>query len=209
MRKSVKTTGGLSQEAAQEIIGRDSFLGLGESREVFGISPSNGEMKRIYRVPFTEEELEGRSDTHILALVFPISPSRAARKDVRNRRYLHHILYEECLKWEGMELFMQDCGPRWVLLYKKAKHHLHTWEEQLELLEANEKVPPASVLLCIAIEYAIVTGRILFEGSCIRCRDTINGGSIVISNYGREYKALPYCDDYKGFVGIATEIVPD
>lgn len=168
-------------QRAREIMGTN-FFGPDDASTHFGVTPSKAQLEALSEIPFTEEELIEKRQSHILAACFPLSVSDIRRR-VRSEMFCEDLWYDE-------ELFANRRGSTcWQLVRKSPVESSisKSWDEQRALLAKQEYSPLASVLIYIIIGHFLKTGECLFPGLYVRCQDVdSHGGGVYLGNFGSE-----------------------
>ena len=160
-----------SQKQARAIMGAN-FFGVEEAIRHFGANPSSQQLVHLAEVPFTEEALQSRKDTHILAAVF-----RMSILDIRGLFKDQSLFYEQ--DWYNKEKFAKDKGQLGWQLVRKTPVPGSTnkiWAEQQALLAPDEQTPAARVVVYTIIGHFKATGERLFKDVYVRCSDLGSDG---------------------------------
>ena len=151
---------------AREIMGRNMF-GIEEAIKHFGVNPSKDQLAALAEVTFSEQELSGKKDTHVLVAVFPLSIL-----EIRGKVAESSLFYDQ--DWYNKEAFAKGKGIlSWHLVRKTpvANSTSKRWDEQQALLAKNEQTPTAQVMVYTIIGQYLATGERLFENVYVRCSD--------------------------------------
>lgn len=146
-----------SQARACEIMGRN-FFGIEEAIQYLKITPTQSKISTLAEVPFTEEELLEKKDTHMLVAFFPISILEIYKKYRKLFFRNSDVWFSE---WYRRQTFANDRGnTAWRLICKTPiKGSIDkTWREQQMLLAKNEEVPTAQMMVYMIIGHYLVTG---------------------------------------------------
>ncbi|HBM45377.1 MAG: hypothetical protein UT05_C0011G0021 [Parcubacteria group bacterium GW2011_GWF2_38_76] len=140
-------------------------------------------------VPFSREELETCKDTHILVAICSVSILDIREKvlELGERNYkmigVFKGFYPSCQPaWYNEELFAKEkCKYGWYLVrkYPVSGSFKKTYEEQLSLLEGNEKNPNAALVLYTIIAHYLLTHEKLFKNRYIRTSSVASDGNHV------------------------------
>jgi len=150
-----------SQKRAREIMEKN-FFGIEEAIKYFGVNPSEEQLKTLSEIPFSEEVLQKTKDTHVLVAVFPLSIL-----DIRGKT--KHLFYNQ--DWYNQQDFAKDYGKiGWQLVHKAPvdRSTSKNWEQQQQLLEENEQVPSAQIMVYTIIGHYLATKERLFENIYVR-----------------------------------------
>lgn len=163
-----------SQEKAREIMGKN-FFGIEEAIKHYGVNPTKRQLACLAQIPWSEEELTLRKNTHVLVAVFPLSilDIREIVKKIPNRT----LFYNQ--DWYDKEAFAKDKGEiGWQLVRKTPvpDSTKKTWGEQQALLTEEDEAPRAQVMVYTIIGHFLATGERLFEKVYVRCIDLDSGG---------------------------------
>ena len=166
----------LSQLRARQIMGQ-GFFGVREAIRHFGIRPTAEQLATLAEVPFRVEVLQESKDTHLLVADFgpSIIDVKAGHPD---------LFYSEEDAWYSNQGFAKEKGKIcWRLVCKDVVpgSTSKTWEQQQALLQPNEEVPRARVMVYAIIGHFLVTGEHLFENVYARCRNLSSDGRRVSS----------------------------
>jgi len=164
----------ISQQKAREIMGKNMF-GIEEAVRHFGISPTYGQLAVLSAIPFTEEELQQRKDTHVLVAVFPLSILEI-REKVDDKR----LFYDQ--DWYDGQAFAKEYGQvGWQLVQKTPVDNSTSknWQEQLALVSEEDEVPIAQVMVYAIIGHCLATGERLFKCIYVRTSSVVSGGDRV------------------------------
>ncbi len=209
-----------SPARARAIMGRN-FFGIEEVIHHLGskpLGPIKLNLATLAAIPFSEEMLEVRKDSHILVLRMPLS-----LEDIRNvfppemfwvspagNRSLNDLV------WYG---FAKNRGPvGWHLVARRPMNAPCDVEELRRLLLPNERVPSARVMMYTVITHFLATGEYLLpkgdEDDYARTSNIFRVGDHSYHVYlgAFDNKGL-YVGGYgsSGWwdgIGFATEVVP-
>lgn len=189
-----------SQKRAHEIMGQ-SFFGIEEAIQHFGVNPTKQQLAALSEIPFTEGELEECKNTHVLVAVFPLS--------ILEIRGTSKLLYDQL--WYNQESFAKDHGDvSWHLVKKTpvANSTSKTWSEQQDLLAKNEETSTARIMVYTIIGHYLATGERLFEQIYVRCSDVDSYGSRVgvggFNSYGLDVDDGGWVGYRSSSVGLAS-----
>lgn len=158
----------VSDTEAQTIMG-ENFFGLADAVRHFGVRPTQEDVARLATVPFSAAVLQACSETHVLAVVFPLS-ILAIRGKVHPR-----LFYEPEKGSYEDELWAQTASDhaQWHLVLKEPVRHslLTTWESGTKLLMRREEVPTAQIMVYTIIGHFLTAGERLFPTVYVRCSD--------------------------------------
>lgn len=149
---------------AQAIMGKNYF-GIEEAKKYFGIVPTKEQLSTLSKIPFSDETLKKYCNTHLLVSVFPLSLVDVREKNVG-------LFYR--FRWYITEDFAKEKGEASWQLIRKApvSGSLNVpMSEQLILLDDNEDVPTARIMVYAIIGHFLSTGERLFEQTDVRCSD--------------------------------------
>ena len=181
-----------SQKRAREIMGQN-FFGIEEAIKHFGVNPSRMQTAILSEVPFTEEVLSVSKDTHVLVAVFPMSILDIRGKIERKLFYSHEDA------WYNKQMFAKDRGEiDWRLVRKTPVENSisKSWNEQQALLDKNEEMPSAQVIVYTVIGYYLATGERLFENVYVRTSSVDSGGDRVgLGYFGERGLGVNVCWD--------------
>ncbi|MDD5290878.1 MAG: hypothetical protein PHZ04_02060 [Patescibacteria group bacterium] len=180
-----------SQSIARAIMG-NNFFGVEEAIKHFRVNPTNQQLAALYEIPFPEAVLRELKDTHILVAVFPLSIL-----EIRNR--VGSKLFCKRFK-SNNESFMREHGElSWQLVCKTVNYNLiwKSWEEQLELLDEDDEVPTAQVMV-----YTIL-GRYLATGECLCERYFHRTSTIDFESYSSDVRRVTVHFHPHPYEGIA------
>ena len=163
----------VSQKEARATMG-ENYFGIEEAVNAFGIKPTPAQLSALSEVPFTEIELRERRQTHILVAVFPLSII-----EIRDK-VAHSLFFDP--RWYEKESFAALRGDAsWQLIRKMPVPNStnKNWREQQMLLEQNEEVPTARVMVYAIIGHYLHTGERLLGNTYNRCSDLDSRGDRV------------------------------
>lgn len=168
-----------SQIRARQIMGRN-FLGVEEAVRHLKVNPSEADLQALAEVPFSEEVLTSCKNTHVLVADFGLSIC-----DVRSRVKRQLFYRHEDAWYNGEEFAKKTSKPCWRLLAKTAvpASFIKTFADQQALLNKDEEVPEARVVVYTIILYYLATGERLFDSCYVRCSDTSSDGNRVNVGY--------------------------
>ncbi len=200
-----------TQKLARAIMGSLSaggYFGIEEAIRHFGVKPTLAQLATLAEIPFTEAVLQECKDTHILVAVFPMSIL-----DIR-KRVERKLFYSHENAWYNTQSFAEKKGEaRWRLIKKTPVLNStgKTWNEQKELLNENEEILKARVMVYTIIGHYLATGERLFRNVYVRCADLdsddnrVNVGSFNQAGLYVNYWRDSYRYDY---IGLASSIRP-
>jgi len=161
-----------NQKRAREIMGKN-FFGIEEAIKYFGVNPSEEQLKTLSEISFSEDVLRELKDTHILVAVFPISILEIRERAERNLFYSHEN------SWYNDQSFAREKGTiSWELVKKTPVPNStsKSWKEQQKLLQDNEQVPSAQIMVYTIIGHYLATKERLFENIYVRTSSLDSGG---------------------------------
>ena len=165
-----------SQKRGREIMEKN-FFGIEEAIKYFGVNPSEEQVKTLSEIPFSEEVLQKTKDTHVLVAVFPLSIL-----DIRGKT--KHLFYNQ--DWYNQQDFAKEKGMvEWRLIKKTPVPNStsKSWKEQQQLLEENEQVPSAQIMVYTIIGHYLAIKERLFENIYVRTFSLDSDGSRVSVGY--------------------------
>ncbi len=149
---------------AQAIMGKN-FFGVEEAKKYFNIVPTEEQLLTLSKIPFSDATLGKCRETHLLISVFPLS-----LLDVREKN--KELFYR--FRWFVTEDFAKERGDAsWQLVRKTpVPSSLNVpMSDQLILMNDNEDVPSARIMVYAIIGYFLSTSERLFEQTNVRCSD--------------------------------------
>ncbi len=180
-----------SQIRAHAIMGMNYF-GINEAIAHFGFNPHVLQRAFLDDVTFTDEVLEARKNTHVLAVVVPISIM-----DLRDRASSYGLFREE--DWYCKEIFANDKGGSgWRLISKTPVPNSvsETWHKQKSLLGMGERIPPVRAVLYTMIGHFLATGVRLFREVSVCCCDLDwQGRHVTVGNFNSTGLSIGTSDD--------------
>jgi len=156
-----------SQKLARDIMGKN-FFGVEEAFKYFKVSLTKTQLIAFSKVPFSKEILSRCKDTHILVATL-LSILNIRNKVERKLFFCHRDA------WYNNQSFVKTPGSiEWKLVRKNPveKSFSKTWKEQNTLLNENEEIPTAQVMVYTIIGHYLASGERLFEDIYIRTSDT-------------------------------------
>jgi len=159
-----------SQKRAREIMGKN-FFGVEEAIQYFGVNPTYTQTLVLSEIPFSEEVLQKAKDTHVLVAVFPLSVLEIRGK-VDSK-----LFYDQ--SWYNKESFAKERGEAsWQLVRKTPVDNSTSknWQEQLTLINEEDEVPTAQVMVYTIIGHYLATGERLFEHIYVRTSSVVSDG---------------------------------
>lgn len=149
---------------AREIMNKN-FFGIEEASKYFGPNPTCQQLVALSEIPFSEAVLEQYKDTHLLIAIFPLSLLDMQKKFGIGR---DGMLFDGLTDWESFknEDFIEEQGEiSWQLICKTPVEDSASknWEEQMELVNQNNKVPTAREVFYTIIGNYLAAGEILFN----------------------------------------------
>jgi hypothetical protein len=170
-----------SQIRAREIMGKN-FLGIEETMRHFNAAFTPEELATLAEIPFSEAELEECKNTHLLVCGYPMTILDIRAKAPNKKPKKTFYSYKDA--WYNTQAFAtnEKVGLRWYLIRKTAVEDSFskTFDDQKQLLGANDAVPRACELVYAVVLYFMVTGERLFETVYVRCFDLASGGFRVV-----------------------------
>lgn len=145
----------MQHEYARKIMGK--IFGIEEAISYLKITPTYHQVSSLSEIPFSEALLNETKETHILVAVFPFSIVELLREHTAlffldDRLFGWHT-------WEDMHKSLHKFGEvGWELVRKTPVKcsPWKTWDNQLKLLDKNDKVPTAQIIV-----YSIIAGHFL------------------------------------------------
>jgi len=158
-------------EIARRIMGIN-FLGTEEVTKHFGVHFTCEQLVEFQMIPFTESELEGCKNTHVLMAGYPLTVLGI------KSRVPNYFFYPHGNAWYINDRLAKETivDLRWYLLRKDLIPGSvgATHDEQEKLLNNNERVPYACEIIYLVTLYRLATGICLtFQDSGVRCLDIL------------------------------------
>ena len=188
-----------------------NFFGIEEAIKYFGINPRKQQTKHqiaaLTKVPFSEGTLLSLQDTHILVAVFPLSILDIKKMD-------NKLFYLPKGVWYEDKKFAKKKGRvGWQLIRKTPVEDSMSknWSEQQALLNEDEYVPSAQVMVYTIIGHYKNTGeRLFFKDTYVRTSSVVSDGGHVIVGLSGSWLAvhLYWNDDRFSFLGLASALSP-
>lgn len=192
-----------SQKRAREIMGVNIF-GVEENIKHFAINPTRQQLAVLSEVPFTEEVLQARKDTHVLIATFQLSILDIRNKAPRNLFYSHDDA------WYNKQSFAKDKGEvGWHLVRKTLVQNStsKTWSEQQALLGKDDETPTARVMVYTIIGHFMATGERLFEHIYVRTSSVDSDDDrVYVGDLGSDglHVGSRWGDYRGGYLGVAS-----
>lgn len=203
--KPRKTKGGVKAQKAARLIMGKNFLGIEEVEQRFGVRFSEKELAQLAEIPWSEQELLERKDTHILFPGYPLTILDIRDKAPKGAFYP----YENA--WYNNQNFARNKKVNlcWYLIRKQAVKGSFgkSYNEQAQLLNENEEVPKAVEVVYMTILYYLVNNIRLFEDCWVRCQDLDSYGCrVYVGCFGRDGLCIfDDWDDYRdSCIGLAV-----
>lgn len=159
---------------ARQIMGKN-FFGVEEAQTHFKIKPTAEQLFSLSEIPFSETELKECKDKHILVAVFPISINDL-HSGVDGKLFHNQ-------DWYNNQAFANERGEvGWHLISKTPVKNStsKTWNEQQKLIQKNDEVPTAQVMVYAIIGHLKATGELLFENIYVRCSSVASGRRVSV-----------------------------
>jgi len=191
-----------SQKSAREIMSKN-FFGIEEAIKYYGVNPTSQQRSALAEIPFSEAVLQECKDTHILIAIFPVSVL-----DIRGKVQDKKLFYSQ--DWYNKESFAKERKEiGWQLIRKEpvANSTSKNWEEQQALLNENEEVPSAQVMIYTIIGHFLNTGERLFEKIYVRTSSVGSDGfRVLVGGFDSDGLAVFVCwgGDRHVSLGVAS-----
>ncbi len=190
-----------SQQRAAEIMGRN-YHGPDQVAKHFGVRYRDTELTQLAEIPYPEDELRAKKDTHILVAGYPLTTLEIRKRMKRN-------FYKQ--DWYENEDFARKTKVRlrWLLLLKTdvPNSRSKTYVEQTALLDPDDETSIfCEVVYGMNIHFAETGGR-LHETYYVRCQDVTSHGNRVYvgSFYPEGLDVNAHWDVYRyGDFGLAS-----
>ncbi len=189
------------QAKARSIMGKN-FLGLEEVRRGYNVALNP---EQIAEIPFSEETLQARKDTHVL-----VAGAQLSMNEVR--KFADSDFYDT--DWYNREAFANDkkVSVRWYLLRKEPvpESCSKTYGQQTALLK-QEEVPFACEMTYMVILYWLTHRERLLPDVYVRCQDKSSDGDHVEVGFFRSdglYVCHYWDDERAGDLGLASSVPP-
>lgn len=145
----------MKHEYARKIM--DKIFGIEEAISYLKIKPTYQQISSLSEIPFSEALLNETKETHILVAVFPFS-----LVDLLREHTALFLLEDRLFGWDTRDAFYNSIRKYsevgWELVRKTPVKcsKWKTWDDQLKLLDKNDKVPTAQIIV-----YSIIAGHFL------------------------------------------------
>ncbi len=169
-----ENAGRTSQARAARIM-RTNYFDIPDVTESFGIEFSRDDLMALSDIPFSEETLRSRADSHILFPGYPLSIA-----EIRERApQLFFYDPKEALPNDPEFCQREKVDLRWYLISQEIGKHFFgkSYEEQAACFIPETERPRAAEVVYLAILYQLIHGKRLWENGYAWCSDiSFSGG---------------------------------
>ena len=195
-----------NEEIAREILG-DDIIFPDEIAEARGLSYSEAQLKRLAGMLPSEEVLHWCKANNYAVMACPPEPISLLEVRALNPE----ILYSKSGGWYADQSFAEDDKTYfgWLSIRKDVvpKSLSKDWNEQLDLLAGEERVPNAGEFSWFITTYYEVHGVRLFERTYARTSSVVSGGYRVYVGcfVSGGLSVFSYWDDFRyDYLGVSS-----
>lgn len=190
----------ISPERASQIMG-SNFFGAEKAIKHLRADPTPQQLAVLSEVSCSEEMLEQSKNSHLLVAIFPLSIL-----EIRGK--VDSALFPN-QSWYNKESFAKEYSEaNWQLVLKTPLENStsQNWQEQQALLNKNDEVSSAQVMVYTIIGHYLATGERLFKDTFVRTSSTSSKGRVDVGRFGSGSLFInPWRDDISHrTLGLAT-----